>query len=682
MKRMFAAAVAALCATASFTATAEYVRFSQLQSTGAQYVVTNFGMVSNDTIEVKYKTPSSSITRWHGIFCNRKNFSAQSFTHLFNGTSFRIDYGQTLTGENAGQNYSNDNDKPKPSTPYTVNMNGATGQWTINGTVQNHWHTPASFTPAGPLVFFALTSYDDKTSTLSSTNNYAEVVFYYAKIWSSDGTLKHHFVPARDTEQIGTKKEYGLLDIVPDTPVFYTNEGTAAFKVSSSDIVWVGRENAALSESGNWSGDSGSMVFLSDATATLNSDWTAALGNGRMMVKGENQKTTLDLGSGNVLSLTNNFCVAADGASAEIVSGVVTNASDGENFNYIYVGSEAANQSQGFQGCSLAVKNGARFYAGGLYVGYSGKAVECEALVTGEGSLLHSMTNSTVGYYEGSASNRLVVADHAAAVFERTLRVGGQSSRGSALRIESGGSVTCRNAPAIGCNGASASAHSREARVFVTGEGSTWTATYLYVITGTNDVSGADATEVFVGDGGEINCQVLMLAGVGSRLVVSNATVSCTGNGLYTQHASGLQPDNVAFSTNSTIRFVGADAKLTASTLNGGNNNKAFAGSEILEFVIPENGWARAPFQANVAFTIPDGTTLRIDEDSVKAYMKANPRGGTVPLLTTGSANLSITVASMENLAANLPDGCELVNESGVLSVKIPGRTGMTIIFR
>ena len=670
MKRMFAAAVAALCATASFTATAEYVILPQLQSTGAQYVVTYFGMVSNDTIEVKYKTPSS-IDRWHPIFCNRKDSSSQTFTHLFNGGSFRMDY-------NSAQKQSDSDSKPKVSTTYIVNMNGATGQWTINGTVQTNSHTTASFTPAGPLVFFGLTKYE--TSTLSTPSYYASVVFYYAKIWSSDGTLKHHFVPARDMEQIGTAKEYGLLDIVPDTPVFYTNKGTAPFKVSSSDIVWVGRENAALSESGNWSGDSGSMVFLSDATAKLNSDWTAALGNGRMMVKGENQKTTLNLEPGNVLSLTNNFCVAADGAAAEIVSGVVTNASDGRIFNSIYVGSEQTSQSAGFQDCSLAVKNGARFYAGGLYVGYSGKAVECEALVTGEGSLLHSMTNSTVGYYEGSASNRLVVADHAAAVFERTLRVGGQSSRGSALRIESGGSVTCRNAPAIGCNGASVSAHSRAARVFVTGEGSTWTATYLYVITGTNDVSGADATEVFVGGGGEINCQVLMLAGVGSRLVVSNATVSCTGNGLYTQHASGLQPDNVAFSTNSTIRFVGADAKLTASTLNG--NDHAFAGSEILEFAIPEGGWASAPFQADVAFTIPDGTTLRIDEDSVKAYMKANPRGGTVPLLTTGSANLSITVASMENLAANLPDGCELVNESGVLGVKIPGRTGMAIIFR
>ena len=74
--------------------------------------------------------------------------------------------------------------------------------------------------------------------------------------------------------------------------------------------------------------------------------------------------------------------------------------------------------------------------------------------------------------------------------------------------------------------------------------------------------------------------------------------------------------------------------------------------------------------------------TLTLDADSLKAYVKAKPNGGTVPLMSTGNANRAITLEDATALAAILPDGYSLVNESGVLSVKIPGNAATVICFR
>ena len=85
---------------------------------------------------------------------------------------------------------------------------------------------------------------------------------------------------------------------------------------------------------------------------------------------------------------------------------------------------------------------------------------------------------------------------------------------------------------------------------------------------------------------------------------------------------------------------------------------------------------------ATVVFTVRSGVTLKLDAASVKAYVKAHPDGGTVPLMYTGSPNRAITIEDATALAANLPDGCSLVNEKGVLSVKIPGNAATVICFR
>ena len=374
------------------------------------------------------------------------------------------------------------------------------------------------------------------------------------------------------------------------------------------------------------------------------------------------------------------------------VDGATLSARNPASAGILRVGSDnsgANNSTPGVEGNLLLAKNGAKIDAYCLYVGYASGAnagaTNNEMRLTGAGTkFTHVATanaTSLIGTGAGSVSNRLVVADHAVAEFNRVLCIGLGSSLGGTLRIENGGVVTNNGAVYIGHN-TNLGKNGKSARVVVTGEGSEWalTDTWVHLINGTGDAE--NAHEIFIGDGAvvtgglkdnAIKYSRISMSGVGNRLVVSNATATLSN--LFTTNAVEGISDN----SGSTIRIAGANAKLTTSNV---NNSKAFAGSEILEFTIPEDGWASAPFQANTAFTIPAGTTLTLDAASVKAYVKAHPDGGTVPLLTTDSTSRSITIENETALAANLPDGCELVNASGVLSVKMPKAAGLTIIVR
>lgn len=223
----------ALCAAAigAVSAQAEYVQLDALQSGGEQYVQTDFKLDSRDAVEVKYRT-SQMITGNQWMFCNRNAFSDKTFGLFVNSsTGPRWDYGE----EKANSQYSNV--KNAICTLYVVNVNGNTGKWTVNGVEQTgKSQTPATFTPGGPLVFLA--GYSDGTTSPVTAENYARVTFFYAKIWGSDGTLKHYLVPAENTDYADEKERYGLLDIAdPDSAnwKFYPNKGSAALIVAVTE---------------------------------------------------------------------------------------------------------------------------------------------------------------------------------------------------------------------------------------------------------------------------------------------------------------------------------------------------------------------------------------------------------------------------------------------------------------
>ena len=293
--------------------------------------------------------------------------------------------------------------------------------------------------------------------------------------------------------------------------------------------------------------------------------------------------------------------------------------------------------------------------------------------LTGRGTRLTQVPSSGptswIGNGAGSVSNRFVVADGAVAVFNRTMCIGTGSSIGNLFRVEAGGIVTNANVYFGHNNGGK---KGECARSEVVGAGSEWKTGNLYVLNATDDAS--KAHELFVGDGGSLKAYSLRFFGKGNRFVVDDATAVIDST-LFTTNAG----EGVTYGSDTSIKISGARASITCNQLNGAD--AGFEGSEVVEFVIPPNGWNVAPFAPYRGFKIPSGLTLRIDADSVKAYLKANPTGGTVPLMRVRNAT-SITVEDMPALSANLPQGCELVNAGGVLSVRIKAITPTVLSIR
>ena len=178
--------------------------------------------------------------------------------------------------------------------------------------------------------------------------------------------------------------------------------------------------------------------------------------------------------------------------------------------------------------------------------------------------------------------------------------------------------------------------------------------------------------EVFVGTGGTISEKPIFFYGVGDRLVVSNGNVNVSG--LNMGYSNG--------SNNNMVRIIGESARITA-------NNASLVKGSVFEYAIPETAWVTAPFRVTDNFTIPADFTLRLDEAALKACRDRMKTQGashvTMPLMqakTNGGVVKSITIADMSALSANLPEGCELSYEGGVLSLKVKSNSGFMMIFR
>ncbi len=137
----------------------------------------------------------------------------------------------------------------------------------------------------------------------------------------------------------------------------------------------------------------------------------------------------------------------------------------------------------------------------------------------------------------------------------------------------------------------------------------------------------------------------------------------------------------LGYGSNNTVRVMGENASVTVYGI------ALEDAAAVFEFAIPEDGWSVAPFQSTVEFTIPSDFKLKLDEDALKIYrarLRANKQmRGTVPLMRAAyTFAKTITVDDMEALSANLPEGCSLVNEGGVLSVVVSSNSGFVIMVR
>ena len=261
----------------------------------------------------------------------------------------------------------------------------------------------------------------------------------------------------------------------------------------------------------------------------------------------------------------------------------------------------------------------------------------------------------------GAAGNRFVVSNGAYALVEKNVILGMYGTNNTVV-VSSGATLESANS-SIFYFGHEGSGYG--ARLEINGGHVSFT---NQIAIGQANYKGAH--EVFVGNGGTLFSKTITFRGVGDKLVVSNGTVTATTfNVGYGEGASGT-----------VVKVMGESALVSFETWL--NQEEYPHGAPMFEFSIPENGWASAPIRCNRAFSLPADVTLRIDAESVADYLKANPRGGTIPLMKTGDASRAITVVDMDALSANLPDGCSLVNESGVLSVKIKSSLGMMIFVR
>ena len=299
--------------------------------------------------------------------------------------------------------------------------------------------------------------------------------------------------------------------------------------------------------------------------------------------------------------------------------------------------------------------------------------------VTGESSKAILEYTSNPAAYVGSATplsggNSIVIENGGELIHARQIYVGTYGTNNSFV-VRSGGKVTTTGTNACDIElGNTTAGRSANARFEVVGSGTEVKTRWLVLKNAKGDLSAAPTA--FIGDGAAVTINSLRFSGEGGTFAVSNATVTIT-----TFMPNG--PSATAAGTNSMLRIEGEAAKFACARVDAcDGTQKRLTGKAHLEFSLPENGWSAAPFTTTEALTIGVDTTLTLDADSVKAYVKANPNGGTVPLIATGNSSRAITIEDATALAANLPDGCSLVNASGVLSVKMPKAGGLTIFVR
>ena len=329
----------------------------------------------------------------------------------------------------------------------------------------------------------------------------------------------------------------------------------------------------------------------------------------------------------------------------------------------------------------LTVSGGSTASVSALYLGTYGPNYSNTVEIAGEGT---AFTVSGAAYLGNDSAtsertgtpydNSLVVSDGATATINGIVYIGSGGTNNS-LFVRSGARLSASHTHNYlgGDKRAGVKSH-----LFAEGSGTEVSfVNSLYVRNLTEDAGMAQTITVM--DGATLSASKIALSGAGNKVMISNATVSVSGN-LWTirETASGTDSSNTVF------RFSGDAPALSCNRFN--DTTRSLLGAPVLEYVIPEAGWSVAPLRSNESFTIPADVVLRIDADSVKAYKSAlaarGEKTGIVPLMKTGATNWAITIEDETALAANLPEGCSLVYEDGVLSVKIKSGSGLAIFVR
>ena len=182
-----------------------------LESTGTQYIKTDYTLTSNTKIDVLFSPNQQSTAN---LWVIGSYVASNKLTGVRITGETTIDcyintvVSKTISGSNIGNKYQAVLD----------------GKWTVNGSEGTAVTVSAGLCP---LTLFGWNA--SGTANTYNISGLCSTKIYYCKIWDN-GTLARDFIPVRDENNVGY-----MLDILTNT--LYANAGSGSFTIGEDDLV-------------------------------------------------------------------------------------------------------------------------------------------------------------------------------------------------------------------------------------------------------------------------------------------------------------------------------------------------------------------------------------------------------------------------------------------------------------
>ena len=226
--------VAVICVAAAMTAfgdmPARYKQLDWLDTTGVQWILTDYVPKCTDRFEMSVRLKSLDGTQC--FYCSRGTSStALTMTaFLFAGNSWRFDRKSNGTAMSEPA--------PEIDVDYVIVDDFATRECTINGTPVYTNGNAEAFTAGSPLALFASHEVGMSLSPTTTMGGYANYRFYSFRVYDVNGKLVREFLPALDTEAADVRRQCGVYETQNGT--FHPNCGEFPFfKVGRGDLTEV-----------------------------------------------------------------------------------------------------------------------------------------------------------------------------------------------------------------------------------------------------------------------------------------------------------------------------------------------------------------------------------------------------------------------------------------------------------
>ena len=228
----------ALCIAEAFgaqTLPPGYTRLRKIQTSGAQWINTEYTPALTDRIEMKIYPRTCNDTK--PLFCSRAQtadgtLAGNQFAAFLIGNGWRFDLGSRQVNWGTASS----------ATTYTVVVDGSIAAGATEGSATSPAELEVVTGDAGsPLVLFGSHEYGASLADDSAMTSLAnDIILFSVRVYDKDGRLKFDGVPARDDNAPNAVVKYGVYDLVRGK--FHKNNGTASFADAATGDV----EDAAI----------------------------------------------------------------------------------------------------------------------------------------------------------------------------------------------------------------------------------------------------------------------------------------------------------------------------------------------------------------------------------------------------------------------------------------------------